>query len=159
MQQEQTLWVVAANDAAALAGALCGALGRQCMAAALLNWGRETGKQPDSHTKPSTQQANRDTHTAVHSLGQQSKMQTQQQGDLQCHRRCRTKPQGTPAHESSVARMPAIELTREERERALELQLLVFLDETEEVSQAWGAIGFPPGAYKPFWKDHPLVRL
>ena len=49
--------------------------------------------------------------------------------------------------------------TREERQRAQEIQLLFFLDEAEEVAQAWGATGFPPGARKPFWKDHPLVRL
>ena len=55
--------------------------------------------------------------------------------------------------------MPAITLTHEERQRALELQLLSFLDEAEEVSQAWEAIGFLPAAYKPFWKDHPLDRL
>ena len=55
--------------------------------------------------------------------------------------------------------MPAITLTHEERQRALELQLLSFLDEAEEVSQAWEPIEFLPGAYKPFWKDHPLDRL
>jgi hypothetical protein len=66
LQQEQALWVVAAHDAAALADALCGALGGQCMAAALLNWGRQTGKLPDP--QQSTQQADRDTHAAVHPL-------------------------------------------------------------------------------------------
>ena len=70
LQQEQALWVVAAHDAAALADALCGALGGQRMAAALLNWGRQTAKQPNSHANPSSQQADRDTHTVVHSLGQ-----------------------------------------------------------------------------------------
>ena len=57
--------------------------------------------------------------------------------------------------------MPAITLTREERQRAQELQLLSFLDEAEEVhvAQAWEATGFLPGAAKPFWKNHPLDRL
>ena len=86
-------------------------------------------------------------------------MRIQQQSDLQCRSRCKAKTQVTPAHESSVASVPAITFTHEERQRALELQLLSFLDEAEGVSQAWGAIGFPPGAYKPFWKDHPLDRL
>ena len=55
--------------------------------------------------------------------------------------------------------MPAITLTHEERQRTQELQLLSFLDEAEEVAQAWEATGFLPGARKPFWKDHPLDRL
>ena len=231
LQQEQALWVVAAHDATALADALCGALGGQCMAAALLNWGRQTGKHPDS--QQSTQQADRDTHAAVHPLSplpthavlmkrylgllappvetaaattqpqqaqltstshtpaiaarttedndqhqqqqptarqrrlreynakKASEMQRQQQSDLQCHRRCKTEAQGTytSAHEPAVASIPAITLTHEEWQRAQELQLLSFLDEAEEVAQAWEATGFLTGARKPLWQDHPLDRL
>jgi hypothetical protein len=42
--------------------------------------------------------------------------------------------------------MPAITLTREERQRAQELQLLSFLDEAEGVAQAREATGFLQGA-------------
>ena len=68
LQQEQALWVVAAHDASALTDALCGTLGGQRMAAALLNWNRQTSSRPNS--QPSTQQANKDTHTVVYPLNQ-----------------------------------------------------------------------------------------
>jgi len=231
LRQEQALQIVAIHDAGCVLQALYKVEAQRTMAAALLNWGRQTNRQ--HATQLCTQQADRDTHTVVYSLGQlpthavlmkryldllappvqtaaattqpqqaqrtstshapataarttedndqhhqqqptarqrrlreynekkASEMQRQQQSDLQCHRRCKTEAQGTftPAHEPAVASIPAITLTREEWQRAQELQLLSFLDEAEEVAQAWEASGFLPGARKPFWKDHPLDRL
>jgi hypothetical protein len=68
LRQEQALQIVAIHDAGCVLQALYKVEAQRTMAAALLNWNRHTNRQ--HATQLCTQQADRDTHTVVYSLGQ-----------------------------------------------------------------------------------------